>query len=143
MEPNQSANDIIKLLNLVPHPEGGAFIETFRDSPDGGRGYSTAIYFLLKRGQISEWHRVKDAAELWHFYGGSPLELTIAESQGMPHKKQILGMNLMSGERPQIVVPRNQWQMARPLGDWTLVGCTVAPSFVFDQFEMAPQGWSP
>ncbi len=126
---------------MRPHPEGGWYVETFRDSAGGARGHSTAIYFLLERGQVSAWHRVRDAVEVWHFYAGSPLELTTAALSGRtPHRR---GIDLAAGERPPAVVPADVWQTARSLGDWTLVGCTVAPGFDFSAFELAPPGWAP
>jgi uncharacterized protein len=136
-----SADEIIRLLDLKPHPEGGHFRETFRDSAGSPRGASTAIYYLLKQGERSHWHRV-DAAEVWHWYAGSPLELALS-SDG--HKTDIhtLGPNLENGERPQTVVPRGVWQSASSLGTFTLVGCTVAPAFAFEGFEMAPPDWRP
>ncbi|WP_088342878.1 MULTISPECIES: cupin domain-containing protein [Rhodomicrobium] len=134
----QNAEDIIRLLGLQPHPEGGHFRETFRDTRQAeGRSVSTAIYFLLRKGERSHWHRV-DATETWHFYAGAPLELS------MPGAEPIrLGSDLAAGERPQAVIPEGVWQSARSLGEWTLVGCTVAPGFEFSGFEMAPPGWSP
>jgi predicted cupin superfamily sugar epimerase len=130
----------IRLLKLKPHPEGGYFRETFRDSTDG-RAHSTAIYFLLKKGQASRWHRV-DAAEVWHWYGGAPLELLIAKDRKRP-KRHVLGNDLAKGERPQIVVPPKHWQAARSKGAYTLVGCTVAPGFLFEKFELGelPSAW--
>jgi hypothetical protein len=136
------ADDIIAILGLRSHPEGGHFIETWRESaPDGGRGASTAIYFLLKAGETSAWHRV-DATEIWHWHAGAPLRLSLADDAG--HQSEItLGSRLLAGERPQGVVPAGQWQSATSLGAWTLVGCTVAPAFQFSGFEMAPPGWTP
>jgi uncharacterized protein len=135
------ADDIIAQLNLVPHPEGGHFRETFRDQPTDGRALSTAIFYLLKAGERSHWHRV-DAAEIWHWHAGAPLELSQSGTPGET-KVQILGNNVMDGELPQIVIPAHAWQSARSLGDWTLIGCTVAPGFEFTGFEMAPEGWAP
>jgi predicted cupin superfamily sugar epimerase len=137
-----SAEDVIRLLDLKPHPEGGHYRQTFRDSQitDGGRAASTAIYFLLKRGERSHWHRV-DAAEVWHWHAGSPLELRISAGTGTQIIR--LGADLAIGERPQAVVPARAWQAAESLGDWTLVGCTVAPGFQFEGFELAPPGWTP
>ena len=137
-----TADEVIRLLGLRPHPEGGHFHETFRDARtiDGKRAASTAIYYLLKRGERSHWHRV-DAAEIWHYYNGASLMLRIAED-GTP-AEHVLGMDLANGARPQIVVPAGAWQSAESLGDWTLVGCTVAPGFEFAGFEMAPKGWTP
>lgn len=136
------AETIIRLLRLTPHPEGGHFVEMFRDSGGaGGRSHSTAIYFLLRAGEKSQWHRV-DAAEIWHWYAGAPLALMIADNEGVEVSHR-LGNKLLQEQRPQIVVPANAWQSAESLGDWTLVGCTVAPGFEFGGFEMAPDGWTP
>ena len=137
-----SAAEIIKVLDLQPHPEGGHFCQTFRDTQliDGKRPGSTAIYFLLARGERSHWHR-EDAAEGWHWHAGAPLRLTIVEAG----KESIvtLGADLRAGQRPQAIVPAHAWQSADTLGDWTLVGCTVAPGFEWEGFELAPKGWTP
>ena len=137
-----SAGEIIARLELKPHPEGGHYRETFRDSRTdaGGRSRSTAIYFLLARGERSHWHRI-DAVEVWHYYAGSALTLKIADDDGQWSCK--LGANLAAGEQPQAIVPPHTWQAAESTGDWTLVGCTVAPGFDFATFEMAPKGWEP
>jgi predicted cupin superfamily sugar epimerase len=138
-----SATDVIRLLTLRPHPEGGHFRETFRDPrAEQGRAASTAIYYLLARGERGHWHRV-DAAEVWHYYAGAPLRLEIAAHAAGPVETATLGPDLQAGERPQVVVPADAWQAAASLGDWTLVGCTVAPGFMFDTFELAPKGWNP
>lgn len=137
-----TADEIIATLGLAPHPEGGHFAETFRDPDErDGRSVSTAIYFLLRAGETSHWHRV-DAAEVWHFHAGSPLALDIA-GEGEAPRRVVLGTDLDAGQRPQIVVPAGAWQSARSLGDWTLAGCTVAPGFEFSGFELAPPGWAP
>jgi predicted cupin superfamily sugar epimerase len=136
------AEAIIRLLDLRPHPEGGHYRETFRD-PAGvpsGRAHSTAIYFLLRAGELSRWHRV-DAAEVWHWYAGAPLLLTVADASGRHDIR--LGIDFNAGERPQAVVPARAWQQAQSLGAWTLVGCTVAPAFEFAGFELAPPGFEP
>ena len=136
------AEDVIALLELKPHPEGGHFRETFRDEREqAGRAASTAIYFLLKAGEVSRWHRI-DAVETWHFYAGAPLRLMLS-ADGKETRAERLGVDLAAGERPQAVVPARCWQAAESLGAWTLVGCTVAPGFVFEAFEMAPPGWQP
>ena len=140
--PAISASDVIRLLALEPHPEGGHFRETFRDTDEGARAASTAIYFLLARGERSHWHRV-DAAEVWHYYAGAPLALEIAAREQGPIERVTLGADLTAGERPQAVVPPGAWQAAESLGDWTLVGCTVAPGFEFTGFELAPKDWEP
>jgi hypothetical protein len=139
-----SAADMIQLLDLRPHPEGGHYRQTWRDSclVDGNRAASTAIYFLLGRGERSHWHRV-DAAEAWHYYAGAPLRLEIAADDRGPIEHVTLGADLAAGERPQAVVPAQTWQAAESLGEWTLVGCMVAPGFDFKGFELAPRGWSP
>ena len=133
-----TADEIIALLDLKPHPEGGWFRETFRDPRAvGGRSVGTAIYFLLKADERSHWHRV-DAAEIWHWHAGGPLRLRI-EGQG----DLILGADLAAGQRPQGVVSAGAWQAAEPMGDWVLVGCTVSPGFDFAGFELAPPGVTP
>ena len=138
----QSAEEIIRQLGLEPHPEGGHFRETWRASgPDGGRAAGTAIYYLLREGEVSHWHRV-DAAEIWHWYAGSPLQLDLSPD-GKSVEHHVLGNGLGRGETPQLIVPENCWQSARSLGAWTLVGCTVSPAFEFAGFEMAPEGWQP
>ena len=137
----QSAASIIAKLDLKPHPEGGYYRETFRDSRMiEGRPASTSIYFLLARGERSHWHRI-DAVEIWHYYAGAPLKLEIVDGS----KEEIvrLGGQIHEGENPQVSVPARAWQAAESLGDWTLVGCTVAPGFSFDGFELAPKDWSP
>jgi predicted cupin superfamily sugar epimerase len=137
-----TAADVVASLNLRPHPEGGWFAETFRDvSGHGGRGHSTAIYYLLAAGQKSHWHRV-DAVEVWHFYAGAPLRLR-QSTDGKGVIGHDLGPDLMAGERPQVVVPARCWQSATSMGAWTLVGCTVAPAFDFANFELAPADWEP
>ena len=137
-----TAEEVVRLLDLQPHPEGGWFRETFRDGcAPGGRAASTAIYYLLAQGERSHWHRV-DAVETWHFHAGDPLRLLISADAGTV-TEHVLGANLAAGHRPQGIVPRGAWQAAEPLGEWTLVGCTVAPGFEFSGFEMAPPGWAP
>lgn len=136
-------DEIIQLLGLEPHPEGGHYREMFRDTAGiDGRAHSTAIYFLLRTGEVSRWHRV-DAAEVWHWYAGSRLELGIAAAENAAVTIRELGSDLAAGQRPQWVVPAGHWQYARCLGAWTLAGCTVAPGFLFDRFEIAPLGFAP
>jgi uncharacterized protein len=134
------AAEIIARLELKPHPEGGYYRETYRDTRGdaNGRALSTAIYFLLARGQPSQWHRI-DAAEVWHYYAGHALSLRIAHEGGVQHAVT-LGSDIAAGERPQAIVPARAWQAAETTGDWTLVGCTVAPGFEFAGFELAPNG---
>lgn len=137
------ADQVIAALGLRPHPEGGWFSETWREpAGEGERPVSTAIYYLLRAGEQSHWHRV-DATEVWHFYAGDPLLLLTASDDAGPVTEHVLATDLEAGHRPQLVVPAGAWQAARPLGAWTLVGCTVAPGFSFDGFELAPPNWSP
>ena len=134
--PNTAVQKIIDALQLQPHPEGGWYRETWRDVPqDGSRGHGTAIYFLLEEGPGSLRHRV-DATEIWHFYAGDPVELTIEPDDGTI-QRELLGDNLASGERPQGIVPKDAWQSARSTGAWSLVGCTVSPAFEFSGFELS------
>jgi uncharacterized protein len=137
-----SAAELIARLDLKPHPEGGHYRETFRDSnlDMEGRSRSTAIYFLLARGERSHWHRI-DAAEVWHYYAGDALTLQIS---GDDNTRSItLGPDISAGATPQAIVPAHAWQAAESTGDWTLVGCTVAPGFEFAAFELAPKDWEP
>lgn len=137
-----TAAEVIRLLGLQPHPEGGHYRETFRDEAEaGGRGASTAIYFLLAAGEASAWHRI-DAVEVWHWYAGAPLRLSLSDGVE-PTRAHTLGPDLHIGHRPQLTVRAGCWQAAESLGDWTLVGCTVAPAFDFARFELAPPGWRP
>ena len=138
------ADAVIEALGLRPHPEGGHYVETWRaDAPADERPAGTAIYYLLRAGERSHWHRV-DAAEAWHFYAGDPLALSIAPGSGTePPTRHLLGTDLGAGQRPQVVVPAGEWQSAQPLGAWTLVGCTVAPGFRFEGFELAEPDWEP
>jgi predicted cupin superfamily sugar epimerase len=138
----KEAADIIARLGLKPHPEGGHYRETFRDAgaDADGRSRSTAIYFLLARAERSHWHRI-DTVEVWHYYAGASLTLQIADGHGRRSVK--LGADLAAGEEPQAIVPPHAGQAAESNGDWTLVGCTVAPGFEFAKFELAPKGWEP
>ncbi|KAG5937335.1 hypothetical protein E4U53_000026 [Claviceps sorghi] len=142
----RTAKDVITALNLKPHPEKGFFVETFRDSEAAseGRPPSTYIYYLLEGEQgCSHWHRVLDAVEVWHYYAGAPLRLSLSWNDGRPVRDILLGPDVCDGQRPQAIVERGQWQHAQSLGDWTLVGCSVAPGFDFKNFEMAKPGWEP
>jgi predicted cupin superfamily sugar epimerase len=136
-----SAADVIAGLDLRPHPEGGFYRETYRDRPaDGSRGALSVIYYLLRQGEQSTWHRI-DATEVWHYYAGAPLELVVAGPVGW--SSLVLGNDFPAGEVAHGVVSPGAWQTARSLGDWTLVGCTVAPAFEFAGFELAPPDWTP
>jgi hypothetical protein len=136
-----TAAEMIRRLDLKPHPEGGHFRETFRDTAlIDGRAASTAILFLLARGERSHWHRI-DAVEVWHYHAGAPLALSVVD--GATEEIIHLGADIPAGETPQVTVPARAWQAAESLGDWTLCGCTVAPGFEFSGFELAPRNWRP
>ncbi|MCU0802692.1 MAG: cupin domain-containing protein [Rhodobacteraceae bacterium] len=135
------AEQIIAALNLSPHPEGGWYRQTWvADGP--GRPAGTAIYFLLEQGKPSHWHRV-DAVEIWHFHAGAPLILSLAATDAGPVTEHLIGADVLAGQAPQGIVPKDWWQAARSTGDWTLVSCTVSPGFQFEGFTLAPQGWAP
>lgn len=135
------ADEIIAHLNLAPHPEGGHYRQTWIAKTDGAsRPAGTCIYFLLKAGEHSHWHRV-DATEIWHYYAGAPLILSLAETEAGPARDLMLGPELGAGETPQLIVPEAHWQAARTTGAWTLVGCTVSPGFRFEGFELAAPGF--
>ena len=135
----RDAEAIIKTLELQPHPEGGWYRQTWQ-ADDGPRASGTAIYFLLKEGESSHWHRV-DAVEIWHFYAGAPLILRMAQNDTGPATSHRLGVDLSAGMSPQLIVPKDHWQAAQTTGAWSLVGCTVSPGFQFDGFELAPKGF--
>ena len=136
------AEQLITGLGLVPHPEGGHYVETWRrGEPAGGRATATAILFLLRNGERSHWHRV-DADELWLFHYGDPLRLHVAADE-TPIETSTLGIDIAGGHRPQVIVPAGRWQAAESLGRFTLVSCVVSPGFEFTGFELAPHGWEP
>ncbi|MFZ0266697.1 cupin domain-containing protein [Caulobacter sp.] len=138
-----SGNEVIRLLDLQPHLEGGWYRRTFEDTPaNESRPASTAIYYLLQAGDMSAWHRI-DAVEVWHYYAGAPMKITLSPPDGQGATPYTLGPDLRSGARPQVIVPTGWWQTAVSLGDWSLVGCTVAPGFNFNGFELAPKDWRP
>ncbi len=139
---SDEARALIERLGMQPHPEGGHFVETYRaPAAEGERAPVTQIYFLLQAGEVSHWHRV-DAVEIWHWYVGAPLVLSISEN-GHDAVARHLGPDFAAGQTPNIVVPKDAWQAAESLGHWTLVGCTVAPAFEFSGFELAPPDWRP
>lgn len=136
------AEDVVARLGLEPHPEGGFYRETYRHRPpDGGRAAVAHIYYLLPAGHRSVWHRV-DVTEIWHLYAGAPLRLTLSSGR-MKVRHIILGSRIGLGERPHFVVEPWTWMTAVSLGGWTLVGCTTAPAFTFEGFELAPPDWQP
>jgi len=142
MQQDDTAERLIQHLRLEPHPEGGFYRETYRaPAAEGERAAVTLIYYLLRAGDLSAWHRV-DSVEIWHWYAGAPLVLTISEN-GHDATARHLGPQVEAGQEPQLVVPKGAWQTAESLGAFTLVGCTVAPGFEFSGFEMAPPDWRP
>jgi predicted cupin superfamily sugar epimerase len=137
-----TADEIIATLGMVAHAEGGHYVETWRHQPDeGGRAAGTAIYYLLRAGERAHWHRV-DAAEIWHWYAGAPLTLSLSRD-GVAMEELTLGNDLPTGARPQVLVPAGVWQSAASTGAWSLIGCTVSPAFEYAGFEMAAPGWEP
>lgn len=135
-----TADEIISLLELAPHPEGGYFRQTWIETGTEGRPAGTCIYFLLKAGEDSHWHHV-DSTEIWHHYAGAPVDLRIAETDVGPAEHILLGPDLAAGHRPQGLVPVRWWQAAATTGDWSLVGCTVSPAFDFSGFVLAEPGF--
>ncbi len=137
---NITADDIILRLDLMPHPEGGHFRQTWISDTTlaDGRASGTCIHFLLKAGERSHWHRV-DATEIWLFHAGAPLVLSTAESAAGPAHEYILAPEPGIDTGPQAIVPPHFWQAARSTGDWTLVSCTASPGFRFEGFELADQ----
>jgi predicted cupin superfamily sugar epimerase len=138
---DDDARQLIAALDLAPHPEGGWFRETWRESGEG-RGLATAIYFLLEAGQSSHWHRV-DATELWLFHAGTPPMLSVSRDEKGPIEHVRVGPDVIAGDRPQAIVPKGWWQAAAALEGWALISCVVSPAFQFEGFELAPPGWSP
>ncbi|UIP07745.1 cupin domain-containing protein [Erythrobacter sp. SDW2] len=141
-----TASDLIERLKLQPHPEGGWYAETWRaHAPDGERAGSTAIHFLLEAGQSSHWHRV-DAAEIWLWHAGDPLQLSLCKTDAGPVETVTLGADILAGQMVQQVIPPHWWQAARPAAGpagYVLVSCVVAPGFDFAGFELAAAGWRP
>ena len=149
MSHGDSADALIKQLELQSHPEGGWYRETYRGSENAaGRAQATAILFLLKADERSHWHRV-DADEMWIWQAGDPLELAIANRSESQPDTLCLGPNVAKGEHLQGLVPAHAWQAARPVGKahrsagYTLVSCMVVPGFEFEGFELAPVDWEP
>ena len=137
------AKEIIRLLDMRPHPEGGHYVETYRaPAEDGARAAMTVIHFLLQADEVSAWHKV-DADEHWLWHAGAALSLTVSPPDGKGATANTLGPDLRARQRPQLTVPAGHWQTAESLGAWSLVSCIVAPGFEFSGFEMAPEHWRP
>ncbi len=144
---SDSAQNLIEQLGLAAHPEGGWYKETWRGGPGpDGRAAGTAIIFLLKSGEASHWHTV-DAAELWLWQSGDPVELRLAAGDAGPVRSVILGADVAAGQQLQGLVAPHEWQAARPHGapvhGYSLVSCVVVPGFDFAGFTLAPPGWEP
>jgi len=134
---------IVERLSLIPHPEGGHYRQTWSAPTEaGGRPPGTAIYYLLGPDERSAWHRI-DSTEIWHYYAGGPIELTLATTDQGPVTCHLLGQDIAAGHEPQVVIPPGTWQTARPIDGYTLVGCTVSPGFEYSGWELAPEGWEP
>lgn len=129
-----TADQIIKMFDLTPHPEGGFYRQTWQE-PAKDRASMTMIYFLLTDQQRSHWHRV-DATEFWLFHAGDPLVLSISETDAGPATEHVLSSDLSQGA-PQVRVPTDHWQSARTTGAWSLVSCAVSPGFEFSGFTLA------
>ena len=134
------ADQIIAKLGLQPHPEGGWYRQTWEAAGGTGRPTGTAIYFLLKKGERSHWHRV-DADEIWLYHAGAPLQLSISANDEGPRQDIVLGPDVLEGQAPQAIVPKDAWQAARSEGDYSFVSCTVSPGFRFEGFELAEPGF--
>ena len=128
---------LITSLNMVPHPEGGHFVETFRDTDNS----VSLIFYLLEKGDRSHWHRLTKN-EILHFYDGDPLVLLLS-SDGVSIREETLGRISTDQENYHRVVPKETWFSMHSKGDWSLIGCTVSPAFSFDDFELAPKDWAP
>lgn len=142
------AEQLIKQFHLEPHPEGGWYKQTYKsrefipaaalpDRFDGGRVFSTAIYFLLQKGDFSAFHKIK-SDECWHFYAGDHLNIYVIDDNGSL-QTIILGNDPCKGQFFQYVVPANCWFASRPApkSEYCFAGCTVAPGFEFDDFKLA------
>ncbi|KAI1213145.1 RmlC-like cupin domain-containing protein [Annulohypoxylon truncatum] len=149
----RSAAEVVAQLNLIPNDEKGYYLQTFEDpesvirtaanGTQSTRSASTLIYYLLEGSAGSSyWHRV-DAVEVWHYYAGAPLTLSLSRNDGAPPVEKLLGPDVFDGQQPQVPIPKGTWQSALSHGAWTLVGTTVAPGFVPDGVELAPPGWEP
>jgi len=124
-----TAEEAIRILNLRPHPkEYGYFRETYRSTD------STAIYFLVTAEGMSEMHRLT-SDELFHFYAGAPAEILLLDSNERISNVKILGPDVSAGQTLQLVIPKGLWQGMRTTGDFTLIGCTVAPPFEYESYE--------
>ena len=141
-------NQLIQKYNLEPHPEGGWYKQTYKSNEEidadalperfgANRSFSTAIYFLLEKGEFSAFHRIK-SDECWHFYAGDTLLIYIIEQNG-ELKVILLGNDLEKGQSFQYVVPANCWFASRPApeSEYCFVGCTVSPGFEFEDLELA------
>jgi predicted cupin superfamily sugar epimerase len=142
-----NADELVRALDLAPHPEGGWYRETWRSRADGGeRAAATAVYYVIEPGQRSHWNRV-DADEMWLWHAGDPLELSISETDEGPARTVRLGGRVGEGEEPQVIVPKGHWQSAVPVADgeagYTFLSCIVAPAFHFAGYELAEPGWAP
>ena len=131
------SDKLIKHLNMKPHREGGHFVESFRDKENN----VSLIYYLLRKGEKSHWHKLTKN-EILHYYDGDPLELYISTNK---KKTEVyaLGKNIENNEKLHIVVPLGSWFSMESKGNFSLIGCTVSPGFNYNDFELAPPDWKP
>ncbi len=132
-----SPEELIKKLNMTPHPEGGYFAESFRDKDNN----VSLIYYLLKRNQRSHWHRLTKN-EILHFYLGDPMSVYVSED-GNKSASKILGNNIIGNQKMHLIVKAGSWFSMQSSGNFSLIGCTVAPGFEYSDFELAPKNWEP
>jgi len=144
--PRVTAEELIEALELAPHPEGGWYRETWRATArDGERAPASAVYYVMQPGQQSRWNRV-DAAEIWLWHAGDPVDLLIAASGADEPKTVRLGGRVTEGQSPQVIVPAGHWQSAVLVdgsAGYAFISCIVAPTFEFSGFELAEPGWAP
>ena len=132
-----SPEELIKKLNMTPHPEGGYFAESFRDKDNN----VSLIYYLLKKNQRSHWHRLTKN-EILHFYLGDPMSVYVSED-GNKSASKILGNNIIGNQKMHLIVKAGSWFSMQSSGNFSLIGCTVAPGFEYSDFELAPKNWEP
>lgn len=141
-----TADELIRELQLAPHPEGGWYRETWRaQAAEGERAAASAVLYVIEPGQRSHWNKV-DADEIWLWHSGDPIDLKIAADGAGPVRTARLGGNVTGGEQVQAIIPAGQWQSAEPVAGaagYSLISCIVAPAFEFSGFELAPPGWAP
>ena len=132
-----NCHKLIDKLKLIPHPEGGNFVETFRDD----KSQISHIYYLLKKGEKSHWHKI-NKNEVLIFYDGDPLQVLLSKDK-INTQKITIGRDLEKDHQYHFIVEAGTWFSMVPLGKWTLIGCIVSPAFDYEDFELAPPNWFP